>query len=51
MHAEPGGDVFGWIANLNLVEIPFKTLKGLKSYARHEGHRTKYQKLAFKAFR
>ncbi|MCP4934058.1 MAG: hypothetical protein GY927_07580 [bacterium] len=32
MHAEPGGEVWGWMVNANLVEIPFETLKGLKSF-------------------
>lgn len=39
MHAEPGGDVSGWMANLNLLEIPFETLKGLKSYVKANGNR------------
>lgn len=48
MHADPGGDVFGWMANLSLVDIPFKTLKGLKSYVKVRGNRKTRLKIALK---
>ncbi len=39
MHADPGGELYGWMANLNLVEIPFSTLKGLKNFVKKRKHK------------
>ncbi|WP_395408383.1 hypothetical protein ACHMW6_17725 [Pseudoduganella sp. UC29_106] len=32
MHAAPGGAIPGWLANQTVVDTPFGTLKGLRSY-------------------
>jgi hypothetical protein len=36
MHAEPGGDVAGWMANMSLTDIPLQTLAGLRRYAEQQ---------------
>lgn len=46
MHAEPGGDVAGWMSNLNIVEIPFETLKGLRRFLTRRGKARVRLKLA-----
>ena len=48
MHAEPGGDISGWMVNLNFLEIPLETLKGLKTHMRQLKIRKRKLRLARK---
>lgn len=42
MHAEPGGDISGWMADFGLADIPLKTLSALRNHTeRLSGSKTR----------